>query len=543
MMKLVGFTILALALAGARARDASADDPAPALRRYALIVSSNGGGRDRPRLRYADSDARAMADVLRELGGLRAEDLVLAPNATRATITASFRRLRDLLDRARTGPRREVVIYYSGHSDEESLLLAGERVSYRELREWIHGTGADVRIAILDSCASGALIRQRGGTRTASFLGDRSVEARGHAFLTASSADEAAQESDRIGAAFFTHYLVSGLRGAADINRDGIVTLAEGYQFAYHETLRRTEQTAAGAQHATYDIQLAGIGDLVLTDLRATSSSLQLDTELAGRVSVRDATGRLVVELHKHRHQEVALALAPGSYTVAAEHGGERRVGAITVERHRPARVRPAQLAVATRLPAVARGGAPASAPAEELDRPGTFLANPSWRRLGGHAGLVMRYSRLGRRDGFNPGAEFALRYRHLALGIAGGGVVTSADASGRAWTLGYGGVVARYELQRGASPFYLSIGALAAAGDAHAEVAGAAAAGAPPHMIGDGLVWIFEPQLTGHLNLTRWLRVGLDVGYRFVAAPGPDLSGRDLRGVTGGVHMQLGWF
>ena len=128
---------------------------------------------------------------------------------------------------------------------------------------------------------------------------DLSTDARGHAFLTASSADEAAQESDRIGAAFFTHYLVSGLRGAADANRNGHVTLHEAYQFAYHETLRRTERTAAGPQHPRYDFQLAGTGDFVMTDLSATGAALVLDENVAGRIYVRDQSGRLLVELRK----------------------------------------------------------------------------------------------------------------------------------------------------------------------------------------------------------------------------------------------------
>jgi uncharacterized caspase-like protein len=60
---------------------------------------------------------------------------------------------------------------------------------------------------------------------------------RGYAFLTSSSPDEVAQESDHIGASFFTHYLVSGLRGAADVTGEGKVTLNEAYQFAFNETL------------------------------------------------------------------------------------------------------------------------------------------------------------------------------------------------------------------------------------------------------------------------------------------------------------------
>ena len=99
---------------------------------------------------------------------------------------------------------------------------------------------------------------------------------RGHAFLTSSAATEAAQESDRIRASYFTHYLVSGFRGAADLSGDGKVTLGEAYQFAFNETLGRTVDTKGGAQHPSYDINLSGTGDVVMTDVRQTSATLVL---------------------------------------------------------------------------------------------------------------------------------------------------------------------------------------------------------------------------------------------------------------------------
>ena len=112
----------------------------------------------------------------------------------------------------------------------------------------------------------------------------------GYAFLTSSSADEAAQESDAIGASFFTHYLVSGMRGAADVSGEGKITLSEAYQFAFHETLARTTTTQGGAQHPAYDINLSGTGDIVMTDVRQTSASVLLTEELAGRFFVRNAS-------------------------------------------------------------------------------------------------------------------------------------------------------------------------------------------------------------------------------------------------------------
>ena len=209
-----------------------------------------------------------------------------------------------------------MLFYYSGHADEKGLLLGEDRYSYRTLRDRMDAVPADVRIAVLDACASGAITRLKGGKRRPPFLVDASSDMRGHAFLTSSSADEAAQESERLGGCFFTHYLISGLRGAADVSGEGKVTLNEAYQFAFHETLGGTADTRGGAQHPAYDIQLSGTGDVVMTDVRQTSAGLVLSEDLAGRCFVRNADDQLVVELHKPQGRSVELGLEPGAYRI-----------------------------------------------------------------------------------------------------------------------------------------------------------------------------------------------------------------------------------
>jgi uncharacterized caspase-like protein len=109
-----------------------------------------------------------------------------------------------------------VIVYYSGHADEKGLLLGDDRYSYRSLRDRLDQIPGDVRIAVLDACSSGAFTRMKSGQSRPAFLVDESSDMRGHAFLTSSSDSEAAQESDRIRASYFTHYLLSGFRGAAD---------------------------------------------------------------------------------------------------------------------------------------------------------------------------------------------------------------------------------------------------------------------------------------------------------------------------------------
>ena len=172
------------------------------LRRFALIAGANDGGGSRVTLRYANSDARSMSKVLTQLGGVEARDVVLLEDPSPVELSAALDALEARVREAKKGSARvEVFFYYSGHSDEEGLLLKGERVRYGTLRTKLDALPADVRIAVLDSCASGALTLLKGGVPGPSFLVDAASSLSGHAFLTSASADEAAQESERLKAA------------------------------------------------------------------------------------------------------------------------------------------------------------------------------------------------------------------------------------------------------------------------------------------------------------------------------------------------------
>jgi hypothetical protein len=331
---LVRSILAAAVLLAAAAPAAAAPPPEPtregaSLRRFALVVGANDGGGDRVTLRFAGSDARAFSRVLRDLGGAAPDDLEVLVDPSLADVRAGFSRLYMRMSAARSAGRRvELIVYYSGHSDEEGLLLSGRKLSYTDLRQQIRDMPADVHIAILDSCASGAFTRTKGGKRMPAFMVDESHQVHGHAFLSSSSATEQAQESDRLGGSFFTHAFVGGLRGAADANRDGRVTLNEAYQFAFNETVSRTQNTKYGAQHPNYEMHLVGTGDLILTDLRSTSAAVVLAKELSGRVFVRDRGQQLVLELNKQGGAPVVLGLPPDTYHLTLS-TGEQRTGTV----------------------------------------------------------------------------------------------------------------------------------------------------------------------------------------------------------------------
>ncbi len=349
------------------------------LRRFALLAGANDGGADRVRLRYAVDDARAVGEVLGQLGGVAPDDAVLLSEPGRGALIEAIGDVRGRVAAAESaGARTELVVYYSGHSDEEGMLLGDERFAWTELRRALDNVPADVRVVILDSCSSGSVVRAKGGKARPAFLVDESVDMRGTAFLTSSSADEAAQESDRLGASFFTHFLVSGLRGAADQSQDGRVTITEAYQFAYTETLDRTARTQAGPQHAAWDIRLAGTGDLVMTDVRATTAGLVADEAVDGRLTVRDGARRLVAELYKPAGRRVELGLSPGRYTVLVDRGGRLREASFTVAADGMVRLSSLAFTDVPSEVARARGDVPEPSPDAYVDVPYSLALTPS---------------------------------------------------------------------------------------------------------------------------------------------------------------------
>jgi len=132
---------------------------------------------------------------------------------------------------------------------------------------------------------------------------DEQLSGEGVVFLTSSSANEDAQESDEIQGSFFTHYFRSGLLGAADDDADGRVTLDEAYRYAHSSTLRASSRTWAGLQHPTFRYELRGQGELVLSELpRATGShaSLSFPADRDYLVMATDPLGPVVAEVSRY---------------------------------------------------------------------------------------------------------------------------------------------------------------------------------------------------------------------------------------------------
>jgi len=303
----------ALALALALAAPAAAVE-----RRFALVAGEPDGGAGTARLRYAERDARRIHAILTELGGVRSEDARLLLSAGAPAFRRALAELSRDAEAARgRGERTLLLVYYSGHAKDGALRLGGGRLPLEELRAALEGAPADVRIGLLDSCRSGAIARAKGVRPAPTFdVSGPGGGPSGLVLIASSAADEDSQESDAIGASWFTHHLASGLLGGADATGDGRVTLSEAYAYAYARTVGSTASSAGGVQHPVFLYELGGAGDVVLADLAPVAGGLVFPADGEGLYVVLDRSGRAVAEVAKAPGAERRIALARGRYVL-----------------------------------------------------------------------------------------------------------------------------------------------------------------------------------------------------------------------------------
>ncbi|WP_164011019.1 caspase family protein [Pyxidicoccus trucidator] len=322
---------LALLLAAVMASQPVAGEVEGAPRRFALAVGNNRGtGADAP-LRYAERDARSVLGVLMEVGGLRREDalLVLGTDADAAR-DALARFERHLKAQARPGD--QLFVYVSSHADSGELHLSGTRLPLREVVRFIDSAPVSVALLVVDSCQSGEAARLKGLKPIPGVLVSvERQELAGRVIITASAADESAQESDALAGSVFTHHLVAALRGAADVSGDGRVTLAEAYTYSYARTVESSLLSRAGTQHPTFHFDLQGKGDLVLSSPARATSLLTLAIDEPGDWTVSTLAGEPILGHVRKGTGAATLALPAGGYILTTRNGEHALVARVQV--------------------------------------------------------------------------------------------------------------------------------------------------------------------------------------------------------------------
>ena len=194
--------------------------PARAANRTALLIGNDHGLPGEVPLRHTSDDVRRLAGVLRELGQFAPQDIHTVLDASARTA------LQTLFDLKRQREPGLLLVYYSGHANAEALHMNGTRLPLDTLLEALRPVDGGLQVLLLDACQSGAASRNKGLTQGPAF-DVRLAEAlpEGHIVITSSAADEQSYESDAHRGALFTTHWIAALRGAADSNGDGRVTV------------------------------------------------------------------------------------------------------------------------------------------------------------------------------------------------------------------------------------------------------------------------------------------------------------------------------
>lgn len=287
---------------------------------WLVTIGNNLGELDELGLRFAERDAQQIADILRQHGGVSSRRVTLLLGESAQTVRRTLEDLNaEIRGQVSAGQPSALVVFYSGHADATSLHLRGSSLPLDELKKLVQGSAAAMRLLIVDACRSGSITRVKGVKAAESFdiQIDESSAAEGMAILTSSAAGESSQESDRLRGSFFTHHLMNGLRGAADRNGDGRITLSEAYGYTYDQTLRSSGRTLS-LQHPTYLFDLRGREDLILTltdNAQGQLSRLHLHGRALYLVSEEREGGPLIAEIAPLR-DNTTLLLPAGSYFV-----------------------------------------------------------------------------------------------------------------------------------------------------------------------------------------------------------------------------------
>ena len=290
--------------------------PAGAAQRFAVIAGNDEGAQGRARLWFAERDADRVASAVRELGDFTDGNVVVLRGKNADDVRAAIAGFEARILQAKAaGERTLLFFYYSGHAGASGLELGDSRLRYDDLRALINASPADTRVAVVDACDAGRLTQTKGASFAATVdFALPADEVEGTAFIASSAAGEAAQESAAIGGSFFTHHFEVGLRGAADSDGDGQVTLAEAFRYTSVRTTSGTAATEAGPQHPTYDIRMSGRGDVVLADLRRAEATLRLPPD-SRATFILHGPKNLLAEI-PGSPEPLALALPAGRYTI-----------------------------------------------------------------------------------------------------------------------------------------------------------------------------------------------------------------------------------
>jgi len=213
-----------------------------------------------PVLRYTDDDAYRFYAFLKSLEGGALPDeqirILIDEEATRDNILSN---ITEVFNQA--GPHDLVIFYFSGHGLNGSFLPIdfdgyNNKINHEEIAALFNKCPAKYKLCLADACHSGSLFAMRSGETEPTltqYYQSLSKSVAGTALIMSSKAEETSLESAGLRQGVFSHFLIRGLKGEADKNKDKIVSVQELYDFIYDNVRTYTGNRQSPVIKGTYD--------------------------------------------------------------------------------------------------------------------------------------------------------------------------------------------------------------------------------------------------------------------------------------------------
>lgn len=214
---------------------------------YAMVVGVSQYSNPQNNLSYSHKDAAQVYKLLQSRTTSDKAKMLLDNYATRANILTSCN---DLFTKSQKDDI--LIFYFSGHGSYGGMVSHDAMVSFDDLKTIFKSSKAKHKIIIVDACHSGDM-------RTPSANSSKTpISPKDKVCLFLSSRTyQYSFESSQMANGYFTYYLLAGLRGGADANKDKIVTAKELYDFVTPWVKSKSENKQIPVMWGKFDNNMA----------------------------------------------------------------------------------------------------------------------------------------------------------------------------------------------------------------------------------------------------------------------------------------------
>ncbi len=215
-----------------------------------------------PVLRYTDDDAYRMYAFFKSPEGGALDDeqirILIDEDATKKKILEAMEKVF-----TQAGEDDLVVLYFSGHGLKGSFLPIDfdgfdNKVLHTEINDILRRSPAKHKLCIADACHSGSLLAMKGsiGSTLETYYKRLAQSEGGTALIMSSKGEETSLESKGLRQGVFSHYLIRGLKGEADADKDKIIEIGELYNYVSKEVIQYTARRQSPVLKGQFDVDM-----------------------------------------------------------------------------------------------------------------------------------------------------------------------------------------------------------------------------------------------------------------------------------------------